>query len=178
MAHTLTSSSSSQSSSQKVFCIGMIMPLTKENNADFFLRSIEALTSLGFQVFALAEGDETSQKASFDLLQKNKGFTLLESTALNRKKILQNADVFVFPAQPSRSDLEYVIKNKMVTVLPEGAGLENFDAQNETGEAFTFSSNSFWHFLSAVIRASENYKFPYDWKTIQTHLSETKLALS
>ena len=49
---------------------------------------------------------------------------------------------------------------------------KNFNPQNESGEAFTFESQNFWSFMSAVIRASENKKFAYDWRILKKNLGK------
>ena len=36
--------------------------------------------------------------------------------------------------------------------------------------AFTFEKNNFWQIFAALIRASENYKFSYDWGNLRRGL--------
>ncbi len=158
------------------FTVGMILPLTEKQGADFFLRSVEAMCGLGFQVFVLAEGDGDSQKVCFELLEKfPHQFHVLESVAKNRSHILHVSDVLLFPVLPSKKMLKEVVKQGIVPVLPEEASFHDFDPQNEKGNAFTFSPGNFWEFLAAVIRASENRKFEYDWENIKKNLAETTL---
>ncbi|MCF7918148.1 hypothetical protein K9L27_04110 [Candidatus Gracilibacteria bacterium] len=172
---SLSSATDTSLKKEDQFRVGMILPMTQKNNADVFLRAVEAMSELGFQVSALAEGDNTAQKKCFDLLQGTPKFELLESTPQNRNKILAHSDVLLFPASPEKKDIEYVAKEGIVSVLPEGCGLENFDAQKETGNAFTFVSGKFWDMMASLIRASENHKFSYDWKNIQKNLKEAQL---
>lgn len=153
----------------------MIMPMTESNYSELFLRAVEAMNEWGFQVTALAEGDTQAQKKCFDLVEQCKNFKLLESTEKNKTTILEGIDILLFPSTPEKKDIQYVIKNGIIPVLPEGNGLRNFNAQDESGEAFAFTQGNFWSMVAALLRASENHKFPYDWKNIQQNLKEVQL---
>lgn len=154
----------------------MISPITKRNNSEIFLRALEAMCELGFSVSALAEGDMEAQSICFDIAQKYpNNFQIIESLPKNRAHIMKNSDVLVFPEIPSDKILKEIVKNGIVSVLPQGGKFQNFDPQKEVGNAFTFSKSNFWEFLSALIRASENFKFSYDWQNLQKNLRETEV---
>lgn len=44
--------------------------------------------------------------------------------------------------------------------------LENYQPNDETGNAFTFKSYNPWEMFRAIVRATETYRFPYDWENI------------
>lgn len=44
--------------------------------------------------------------------------------------------------------------------------LENYHPNDETGNAFTFKSYNPWEMFRAIVRATETYRFPYDWENI------------
>ena len=160
---------------KRVFHLGMILPITGENHSDFFLKAVEALSELGIKISALAEGDMESQKHCFELTKKYpNNFLLLESIPRNRQEILKNSDAVIFPAAPSRKLLEEVTEMGIVPILPPQKGLKDFDPQEETGNAFTFEEGNFWKFLSAILRASENFKFEYDWENLRKSVKEMK----
>ncbi len=46
------------------------------------------------------------------------------------------------------------------------AGAEDYDPLNEKGNAFIYRDMNAWHMTSALVRAAETYKFPFDWKCI------------
>lgn len=149
----------------------MVLPITKKNNADFFLRAIDAICELGFFVSVLAEGDSQAQKKCFEIVQTYPSrFEILESTVKNKEKILASSDILLFPGTPEKNMIVECIKRGIVPVLPENNNFEDFNPQNETGNAFTFEENNFWQFFTAIIRSYENFKFPYDWKNIQKNL--------
>ncbi|MFC1749391.1 hypothetical protein ACFL2V_11365 [Pseudomonadota bacterium] len=44
--------------------------------------------------------------------------------------------------------------------------MENYHPNDETGNGFTFDSYNPWDIFRAVVRATETYRFPYDWGNI------------
>ncbi|MBT6832115.1 hypothetical protein HOA64_03620 [bacterium] len=158
------------------FTVGSVSPLTSGACVAQFYSVAEAMCELGFRVFVLAEGDSNAQRCCFDLLEKYpENFEILESVPASRTKILNESDVVFFPAQPDKKMFQEIISQKIVPVLPEECGVVNFDAQRETGEGFTFESGKIWSMVAALIRASENKKFSYDWKNIQKNIENLKV---
>ena len=47
-------------------------------------------------------------------------------------------------------------------------GAENYDAVAEKGNAFLFPKMDAWYIYGSLVRAIENFVFPYDWKNIKT----------
>jgi len=132
---------------------------------------------MGFRVIILAEGDTESQKLCFDLMQQYPGrFEVLESLAKNRKKIIESADVLGFSGCPSQEVKSLLVEKGIVPVLPEGCGFENYNAQTESGTGFTFESGNVWQMIAAVLRASENKKFAYDWKNLKRNIREMEIG--
>ena len=134
------------------------------------------MCELGFSVAVLSTGDEKTQEYCFTLLERYpEQFEVLEDIQHNRQKILNTSDLVVFSSNPDSKILAEVVQKNIVSVLPEGNGLLNFDPQREIGTAFTFESESFWSFVAAIIRAHENFKFPYDWKMMKKNLEQVVL---
>lgn len=156
------------------FNIGVITPITSNNqSSSLTCEALEAMCSLGFRVSALAEGDAAGQAACFTCAEKYpKSFTMLESVGENRACVINKSDVVLFPSAPSKSELEEVINAGIVPILPEECGLPNFDSKTEEGCAFTFETGNIWSLVAALVRASENRKFSWDWKTIKQNLED------
>lgn len=91
-----------------------------------------------------------------------------------------NADYDVVVIDSDRSDqaLDYVKKYKAVPVVyseNKNFGVEffsDYNAQTEQGNAFLYNKNTTWHLIDAVLRASETFKFSYDWKNILKEVSD------
>ncbi len=179
MSSTISPQSQSMTSnaSTKTFLhVGVICPLNEKNNSAFILRGLEALCELGMKVSVLAEGDSTAQKTCFDLSEKYPHqFEILESVPRNRNKILKEVDTVLFASKPDWKTIQEMAKHEIVLIVPEGSGLQNFNAQTEQGNAFTFHQDNFWEFVAAIVRASENFQFSYDWKNIKANVKELAL---
>ncbi len=155
----------------KVIHIGAVSSVKSRENSAIYCQALEAMCELGFRVSVIAEGNSETQECCFKLLEKYpEQFEVLESLDTNKQKILNNADAVIFAENPAKKVLAEVVANNVVPILPEGNGLNDFDLKNETGEAFTFKEGSIWLFVSAIVRANESFKFPYDWKTIKHNL--------
>ena len=164
------SNSLTSKSRPKTIHIGSIAPVSA-SNAGIFCQALEAMCELGFRVSVIAEGNAETQKCCFKLLEKYPDqFSVLESIEKNKNDILKHADAVIFAENPAKKDLALIMAQNIVPILPAGNGLQDFDLKNETGEAFTFQAGNIWSFVAAIVRASENFKFPYDWKTIKHNL--------
>lgn len=86
----------------------------------------------------------------------------------------QNSDYDIVFIDADRSDqaLDYIKKYKAVPILflnkksKDKKVFFEFDAISESGNAFFYKENTAWHKLEALIRASETFKFKYDWKNL------------
>lgn len=157
------------------FQVGVISPIIETEGSSVLYPALEAMCSLGFTVSVLAEGDESAQNLCFECSKKfPRKFSMLESLPDNRVRILAKSDVVIFTTCPEKNELRDVISAGVIPVLPEGCGFENFDAQSESGCAFTFEKGNIWSLVAALVRASENRRFSWDWRTLQQNLSELR----
>ena len=158
---------------KKQLCIGVVTSLTKANKSDFFFAAMTAICELDIRLMVLAEGDEEAQKKCFELLEHYPdNFTILEATPQSKDRIIESCDIMLFAHKPTKTILKKIVNQGIVPILPEGAGIDNFDPQRESGAGFTFTEGNFWQMVTAIIRASENYRFPYDWRSVKKNLSK------
>lgn len=82
------------------------------------------------------------------------------------EKFLLAADMaLVF--EEHKADLEKLMHNGVVILgLDKSPLLENYKPNEETGNAFTFTTMNPWDIFRALVRAHETYLFPYDWGNI------------
>jgi glycogen synthase len=154
------------------FHIMTVAPLTKRNASDHIFQALEAMCEMNFLVSVIAEGDEEAQEQCFELVEKYpQNFAIHEATDQNRHSLYKDAHVVLIPTKPNKQLRAEIIKHKIVPILPHNSGFEDFNAQKEHGHGFTFQKGNFWQMLCAVMRASENQKFKYDWKVLQKNLS-------
>jgi glycogen synthase len=63
--------------------------------------------------------------------------------------------------------LEAVMQKGAVVIGHEkSAFLQNYHPNDETGNAFTYATINPWEVFTAMVRAIETYRFPYDWQNI------------
>ncbi len=172
---TASTASLTKKATKTKFRVGVISSIQEKKGASLLCSALEAMCSLGFTVQALAEGDSSAQKLCFEYAEKfPRKFSMLESLPDNRMKVLDKSDVVIFATAPTKEELKEVVSAGVIPVLPEGCGLANFDAKAESGCAFTFESENIWSLVAALVRASENRKFSWDWRTIQQNLSDLR----
>lgn len=79
---------------------------------------------------------------------------------------LEAAD-FALVFDEHHEDLIRLMKKGVVVVGHEiSPMLEDYHPNEETGNAFTFSSYNPWEMFRALVRATETYRFPFDWQNI------------
>jgi len=83
------------------------------------------------------------------------------------------ADAFLLlPSQTKTlfSELLMAMKYGTVPIVPHDPKTKNiirpFDPVSEKGNGFLFVENDIWNIFATIIRAKENYRFPYDWENV------------
>ncbi|MBD3330866.1 hypothetical protein GF354_05050 [Candidatus Peregrinibacteria bacterium] len=79
----------------------------------------------------------------------------------NRKLLLDAGDI-VLPF--SFNDVEEFLLHGLVPVSIKREELTDYNPNKEMGNAFICSSDNPWSIFAGIVRATETYKFPYDWK--------------
>lgn len=112
----------------------------------------EALGSLNARVKIIGSGMKETQHA----------FSLEDA--------LEDADIWVVLSEKLPHDFKTIAEQGIVPVMLNGAhkNAENYDAVAEKGNAFLFPKMEAWYVYGSLIRAIENFVFPYDWKNIKT----------
>lgn len=155
------------------FTIGIFHQLSKTNNDDFITKAIPALCENGFNIICIANGDNDKIKECITLSNKYKEqFKILEDNKTNQEKLYKNSNIAIFPGEIDKKLLKKVMNQGIIPILEEENGLKTFNAETESGCAFTFEKNNFWQFLFAIMRSSINHEFTYDWKTIKKNIEE------
>ena len=75
--------------------------------------------------------------------------------------------VLFLSEHPSKALVKRAVSQSAVPIAHASVPfLKNYEAPSENGNAFTFADFSSWSMYTAIVRALENYNFPYDWKNI------------
>jgi starch synthase len=131
---------------------------TEEKILEQLLEGIASLPAI--QIVIVGEGKKTN--LSFHYISSvNKGLAFAVSDAM-----------ILFPSQTKTlfSELLIAMKYGTIPIVPEDNKTKNvirpFDPVNEKGNGFLFQKNDVWNMFDAIIRAKENYRFPYDWENL------------
>ncbi len=96
---------------------------------------------------------------------------MLEATDDNLRKFYAACDSMLFLTEHEearhalRDALAYgAVPLARTQAFPEL--LTDYNPNQEKGDSFLFPSYDIWHIFAAIVRATENYRFPYDWKNI------------
>ena len=90
-----------------------------------------------------------------------------------KRKMYAAADIALFLSDPNElPELKHALSYGAVPVSPASDLLDDYNAVQESGNAFLYEKETMWHAFAALVRAVETYKFPFDWRTIQRHCME------
>ena len=83
---------------------------------------------------------------------------------------LPEGDIALFIGSCSQELLNKTRDKKMVPIVnqkdPLSKDVDDFVPLDESGDGFVYDESNVWHIVATVVKAAENYKFPYDWKNI------------
>lgn len=132
---------------------------------------LPGLLQIPIQVAILGKGSSAYGKQLMEWTRKYPHrLVLVPDTNEDRAAMLMAADMALFCFDPSQqAELRSCRLAGAVPIAPRIDQLQNYDPNQESGNAFLFESPTVWHAFAAVVRAVESYRFPYDWKTIQRH---------
>jgi len=110
-------------------------------------------------------------------------FTKLSKEHAHRIRIIQNSDeqvmsmlmasdIALFFSKPTDGELKMCLSCGVVPISMASSVLDDYNPVQETGNAFVYDKANVWQCFAALARATETFKFPYDWRTIQRHCLE------
>lgn len=128
--------------------------LTKKKELEIVSMIVDGIKAVNIEVVLLADKNINTFGKSAHFLSYNRK---------NRHDLLQAVDLalaFDF------SDVEEMLLNGVIPVCRKRNHVEDYDPNHETGNGFVYHDKSHWGVFAALVRASETFKFPYDWKHI------------
>lgn len=157
---------------KKNLLIGFPLPLTGKNGAETLVEMLPGIEATGIQLAILGIGTEKYQELLTEFAGSNEGHvTILENTEDNLRKLNAAVDCMFFFENNAETKvaLENALSYGVVPLAEEKIAsplLSDYNPNQEKGNSFLFPSLNEWHVFTALVRAIENYKFPYDWKNI------------
>lgn len=97
-----------------------------------------------------------------------------QHVAFSVEESSERADIWLCLGKELPTEFSLLASRGIVPVMHEDAhpaGV-NYSPTQEDGNAFLFSEFNEWRVFTALVRAIENYAFPYDWKNLKNHAKE------
>lgn len=148
----------------------LTFPLTEKNNLGTLQDIIQGILEQDVVLAVTGIGTKKYQDFFNELAEEHpKQIVIVSDNDGNKRKIYAASDIFLATAvtEECKEEMEKAMNYGVVPVCPENELVKGYDGAKEEGDAFIYSEKSPWNFFAALIRAMENFKFPYDWKTIQ-----------
>lgn len=153
---------------KKTALIAITYPLTDQNKVGLLQEIMPGLLEQELKLILMGIGTQRYQ-AYFTKLAEDHADQVAILEERDKETLYEAADMFLCPSDSSEAqrELAQTLHFQVVPISLPQSGVENYDAIQERGNAFLFERTTPWSFFAAVIRALENFRFPYDWKNIQ-----------
>jgi len=152
------------------FLVAITTPLFDRNNAEIWSDILPGISDMGFQMVLRANASPEYKAIMEAFTEDHVGLCSLVSED-EFEEIYDAADILMTFSQENET-IDEVEKALAKGVIPLVANdfpldyIENYNPNLENGNAFVYHKKSVWSVFAAMIRAYENYRFPYDWKNI------------
>lgn len=158
-------------SDKKALLIAITVELTEKNGCDLLVELLPGMLTLNTQIIVRGVGTAKFQKIILDLAESHPGrITILEDEDNNLRKTYASSDVSMFFTKndDSMNEIQNALTYASLPIAPTSfAGkLKDYNPNLESGNSFLYKEGEIWSAFTALVRAHENYRFPYDWKTI------------
>lgn len=145
-------------------------PLTEKNNLEMLQDVIQGILEQDVVLVVTGIGTKKFQDFFNKLAEEDpKRVAIISDNDGNKRKIYAASDIYLATAntEECKEEIEKAMNYGVVPVCPENELVSDYNGIKEEGDAFVFDGNSPWSFFASFIRAMENFRFPYDWRTIQ-----------
>ncbi len=152
------------------FMLLVATPLFEENNANVWAELLGGISDLGFQIVIRANASAKYKEIVESFLEEHSGLSTI--IAENEyQEAYDVADVLLTFSEDSTTQKEvfYALEKGVIPVVAHNfplSYLENYNPNLENGNCFMYYKHSAWSIFATLVRAYENYRFPYDWKNI------------
>lgn len=160
---------------KKVPLICITYPLTDPNNLGMLLDVMNGIVEQPVEIALTGIGTAKYQKFFTDLAEKDHNkVVIVDSGEDEKRKIYAAADIILVPTLSDEcvEEAKQAMRYGVIPVIPPQAFAEDYNPNLEKGSAFIYLKDSPWSLFATLIRAMENFKFPYDWKNIQVAAME------
>lgn len=157
---------------KKIPLLCITYPLTDKNNINIIQDVMNGILEQPVQIVLMGIGTEKYQNYFTELAEKfPKQISIIPDDDENRRKVYAASNIALIPSESNEcnKEAENAMNYGVVPVISNQDFVENYNPVQESGNAFVYSKGSPWSFFATLIRALENFKFPYDWKNISVN---------
>ncbi len=160
------------------FLIGIVSPLTPQNGGEILEEILKGIVALPIKIGVRAIGTEKFQKVLGDFAENHhEKIAIVPDEESGLRKILAASDAVLFLADGAENEFlaRSALSYAALPIAPIGMRhiVEDYNPNQESGTGFLFQEQSIWLAFAAIVRALENFRFPYDFKNIQKSAIES-----
>ncbi len=152
------------------FMIFIATPLFDENNADLWAAILPGISDMGFQIVVRGNASEKHKDIVVAFAEDHAALCAI----IEEEEYLsayEAADVLLTFSQDKDSILEvrHALEKGVIPIVAHDFPLEileNYNPNLENGNSFMYYKQTPWAIFATIIRAYENYRFPYDWRNL------------
>jgi starch synthase len=154
---------------KKIPLLCITFPLTEKNNISIIQDVMNGILEQPVEIVLMGIGTQKYQDYFTDLAEKNPNqVTIIPDNDENKRKTYAASNIILIPADSAECVKEAgnAMQYGVIPVIAKQDFVEDYDPVQEKGNAFVYTKDSPWSFFATLIRALENFRFPYDWKNI------------
>ena len=148
----------------------LTFPLTEKNNLNMLQDVIQGILEQDVVLAVTGIGTKKFQDFFNELAKDDsRRVAIIPDNDGNKRKIYAAADIYLATAatEECKEEIEKSMNYGVIPICPDNDLVTDYDGAKEEGDGFIFDGKSPWSFFASFIRAMENFKFPYDWRTLQ-----------
>jgi starch synthase len=160
---------------KRVPLICVTYPLTDTNNLNMLMDIMNGILEQPVEIVLTGIGTAKYQSYFTELSEKNGSkIVVVENTEDEKRKIYAAADIIILPtaSEECLEEAKIAMSYGVIPVTPPADFVEDYNPNQEKGNAFVYIKGSPWNLFATLVRAIESFRFPYDWKNTQVSAME------
>ncbi|TSC79392.1 MAG: glycogen/starch synthase, ADP-glucose type [Candidatus Peregrinibacteria bacterium Gr01-1014_25] len=145
--------------------------MTETLGGALLMELLPGLATLPVELVILGKGSAQYGNVLTQLAGKHRHrIAILPAQESAQTRLLAAADASLFLTDAGDLPaLPLALAYGAVPIALATRSLDDYNPNQESGNAFVFQTPTVWHAFAAAVRALETYRFPFDWRTIQRH---------
>ncbi len=162
------------------FIVCITTPLFDENNADLWAALLPGLSDMGFQIVIRANASEKHKDIAMAFAEDHSALCAIIDEE-EYMSVYEVSDILLTFSQDKETirEVKHALAKGVIPVVAHDFPLdilENYNPNLENGNSFMYYKQTPWSIFATIIRAYENYRFPYDWRNLcKTAIKSSKI---